>query len=316
MSDRDKRKKKRKALWLQRVEYVLVRILLTPLHMASVPRVRRWGAAFGSLGFRLARARTRLAVRNVRTTFPEKNDAECRAIVRACWQHFISDVFVYLRTLDQSVETVLERIIPIHAERLDQAIAIGRGVILYSAHFGSWEIGASILPRFSSRWMLVARPLDNDLLQKELYAGRTRIGVEVVPKRAAARGMLRTLQAGGGVVLLPDQSVKPEEGILVPFLGRPAWTTPAPARMAIRLDCPIVGVFCIPDGEEIRVEFVEAILPSALAEEQRTPEWITGRINDAISEQILERPSLWLWMHDRWKNTESAAEKASHPGPR
>ena len=130
---------------------------------------------------------------------------------------------------------------------------------------------------------------------------RARTGAEVVDRRKAARVLLKGLAENAVVVLLPDQAVLPREGVLAPFLGHPAWTTPAPAKMALRAGATIVFAFCIPDGLRHRVEFLEPIRADLLTEAERDPVELTKRINDVISRRIHARPDLWLWMHDRWK---------------
>jgi KDO2-lipid IV(A) lauroyltransferase len=147
----------------------------------------------------------------------------------------------------------------------------------------------------------VARPLDNDLLERDVAAIRARTGVEVVDRKGAARPLLKALQKGGVIILLPDQAVQPREGILVPFLGRPAWTTDAPAKMALRQESAIVIGFCIPDKSGHRLEFEDPIRIDQLSSDEKNAEALTTRINDVISRRIAARPELWLWMHDRWK---------------
>ena len=75
--------------------------------------------------------------------------------------------------------------------------------------------------------------------------------------------------------------------------------------MALRLGSTIVFAFCIPDATGHRLEFEETIFVDQLSEEERDPVALTKRINDVISRRIERRPELWLWMHDRWKGTES-----------
>ena len=79
-----------------------------------------------------------------------------------------------------------------------------------------------------------------------------------VSTTTAARVLMRGLAENAVIILLPDQAVLPREGVLAPFLGYPAWTTPAPAKMAIRAGSTIVFGFCIPDGLRTRVEFQES----------------------------------------------------------
>ncbi|HXH37458.1 MAG TPA: lysophospholipid acyltransferase family protein [Thermoanaerobaculia bacterium] len=151
----------------------------------------------------------------------------------------------------------------------------------------------------------MARPLDNQLLERDLVRIRARTGAEVVDRKRAARALLKALSRKGVVILLPDQAVQPREGILVPFLGRPAWTTDAPAKMALRQQSEIVFAFCIPDETGHRLEFEEPIRIDQMGDDEKNAEALTTRINDVISRRIAGRPELWLWMHDRWKGNAS-----------
>jgi len=84
-----------------------------------------------------------------------------------------------------------------------------------------------------------------------------------------------------------------------------AWTTDAPAKMALRQESEIVFAFCIPDDSGHHLEFEEPIRIDQLGEGEKNAEALTTRINDVISRRIADRPELWLWMHDRWKGNAS-----------
>src|SRR5688572_16361146 len=172
-----------------------------------------------------------------------------------------------------------------------------------SGHFGAWELGGLVTTATVGRTRSAARPPDNGLPERDLQRLRERTGSLVVDKRKAARTLLKPLCDNGAVVLLPDQAVQPAEGIVSPFLGRPAWPTMAPARLAVRAGSTIVFAFCIPDGLRHRLEFDEPIRVDQLREDGRDPVALTNRINEVIGRRILERPDLYMWMHDRWKGT-------------
>jgi len=101
---------------------------------------------------------------------------------------------------------------------------------------------------------------------------------------------------------------------LVPFIGRKAWTTDAPAKLALRRGSTIVFAFCIPDGLRHRLEFEGPIRIEQLSEAERDPVALTARINEGIARRIAERPELWLWMHDRWKWTGEGEGKRESDG--
>lgn len=293
----------RKAAWLQRVEYAAYRAVARRAAKSSAASVLRWGARFGTLAGRLVRGRDRRAMANLRTAFPERSESELRQILDECWRHFGREMFSFIRLQQLPPEEAVHSVQFVNLERLREAEALDKGVIIISGHYGGWEVGGLTMMSLLPRVRTVARRLDNEYLDRDLVAARARMGAEVVDRRKAARFLVKALAEKSAIVLLPDQAVMPREGVLVPFVGRPAWTTPAPARLALRHGTPIVFAFCIPDGTGHRLEFEGPIRIDQLSEEERDPVALTQRINDVISRRIVARPELWLWMHDRWKGT-------------
>jgi Kdo2-lipid IVA lauroyltransferase/acyltransferase len=295
------RKKKNRVL--QRAEYMLYRAISSMVHAAGEERVYRWGGTFGAICGKVLRGRNALAMRNLRATFPERSEKELRGILRECWRHFGRQMLLYVRMQQMSLEEVLEQCEIVHRELVEEALAGGNGAILVSAHFGSWEVGGLAITSLSKNVLTVARRLDNEYLERDLMRLRAGTGATVVDRREAARPLLKALASNAIVVMVPDQAVLPREGSLIPFLGRPAWTTTAPARMAVKRGSTIVFAFCIPHKTRHRLEFEDPIRVDRLTEEEMDPVALTTRINDVISRRIIARPDLWLWMHDRWKGT-------------
>ena len=288
---------------LQRVEYTLYRAVSGFARRLSPAAALRWGTRLGSLSSVVLRGRNALAVKNLRVAFPEKPEAEIRAIAKECWRHFGRELLQYIRLQRATLDEVRSQVEFVNSAILDEAIARGHGTILISAHFGSWEVGGLAILSLVQNVRTVARALDNELLERDLAAIRSRTGAEVIDRRHAARPLMKALSENAVIVLLPDQAVQPREGVLAPFLGHPAWTTPAPAKMAARHGSTIVFAFCIPGKNGHRLEFQEQIRVDQLSETERDPAALTARINDVISRRIASRPEFWLWMHDRWKGT-------------
>jgi KDO2-lipid IV(A) lauroyltransferase len=294
---------RRKSYLLQRAEYNLYRGVAVLVRRASDQAIRRWGTRLGTLARHVLRSRDRLALRNLRATFPERSESELRGILDECWRHFGREALVYIRMQTMSLDEIAARCPFVNASILEEASARGKGVLLISAHFGGWEVGGLALTALVENVRTVTRPLDNEYLEADLASTRARTGAEVVDRRRAARPLMKGLAENAVVVLLPDQRVLPREGILAPFLGRPAWTTDGPAKMAVRSGSTIVFAFCMPEEAGHRLQFEEPIQVEDLSEDERDPAALTTRINDVISRRIAARPELWFWMHDRWKGT-------------
>jgi len=296
-------KKRRKNLVLQRIEYAAYQVVARRVESMSDESIVRWGTRLGAMARSILRRRDRLGMKNLRATFPDRSEAELRRILDETWRHFGRQFLQYLRLRNASLEQLAAKCRFVNQHLLDESIARGKGTLLLSAHWGEWEIGGLVIMSFVRNVLSVARPLDNELLERDLQLLRKKTGAEVVDRRKAARALIRGLSENAVLCLLPDQAVIPREGVLVPFLGRPAWTTPAPAKMALRAGSTIVFAFCKMDGSGYEFEFEEPIRVDELTEDERDPVALTKRINDVISARITARPELFLWMHDRWKGT-------------
>lgn len=299
---------------LQRLEYVAYRLVAARARKASDAALWKWGARIGSLTRVFARRRTRLAVENFRACFPERaGDAE--TVIRECWRHMGREALATIKKQALSPAEIAARCDFIGVEHVHEALARGRGLIFITAHYGSWETAGLAATAIVGPMTTVARTLDNRLLAADLERVRAQTGATIVERRSAARALLKTLARNGVVALLPDQAVQPREGVLVPFLGRPAWTTDAPAKLAARLGSTIVFAFCIADAAgRHRLEFEDSIRVDELSEEEKETVELTTRINDVLSRRIAARPELWLWMHDRWKGTATGNRSEASDG--
>jgi len=92
--------------------------------------------------------------------------------------------------------------------------------------------------------LLGASSLD-DLLNRL----RSRAGTDVIYKHAAAREILRLLKNGALVAIPIDQHQPGAAGVPIPFFGRPAATTPGPARLAQLTRVPVQVAVLVRRGE-------------------------------------------------------------------
>jgi KDO2-lipid IV(A) lauroyltransferase len=292
----------------------------------ALPHVaaRSLGAALGSLACRLDRRHREVAAANLALVFPTLPAKERRRLVAACFRHFGGALFDLISSERFDPVELCRRFSYDGWEHLDRAERLGRGVFLLGAHHGYWEISGRPICLYRGVLHTVARPADNPYLERELSRLRRGLGYAVLPKRGAARRMLQVVRAGGLVGILPDQRVQEREGILVPFFGHPALTTPVLARLSLRDGCPVVPVFAYPQpGGRYRMVIRPPILPDearasgadaagagqagrsddagAAGEDTGTAvAALTRRYLEAIEREIRDHPEMWLWMHRRW----------------
>ena len=280
--------------------YLLLRAFLRALPARAADL---FGRGLGRLYRLVDGRRRRLVARNLALAFPEKGAAEVDALGRRVFSHFGGLAADLFRSETDGVERLLARVEVSGLEHARAAAASGRGVFFATPHLGSWEWANLLTGAHGIPVTIVARPLDNPLLDARLTAMREKTGCRVVSKRDAARTILRTLRAGGVVGILGDQRARPPDAVVVPFFGRPAWTTTAIARFAGRTGALILPVVCLRVAPgRYRLVYSEPIDPAALPEDAREVEPLTARYTALVESQVRAAPEQWLWLHDRWKS--------------
>src|SRR5262249_44247385 len=117
----------------------------------------------------------------------------------------------------------------------------GRGVLLLSGHFANWEVGPIVGAERGIQGAIVYRPPNNPYVDRYIARARATKGyAEQISKHHGVKRIFTLLRGGKAIMLLADQ--KTNEGIPVPFFGRDAMTTPAPAALALKLKVPVVIV--------------------------------------------------------------------------
>ena len=114
--------------------------------------------------------------------------------------HFGRLLIALLKFSTLTPEQMLARVEFEGDERVAPAHAQGRGVLLFTGHFGYWEINALVHALMLQPMAVLARPLDNPLLHALLERSAATTGNSVIYRHGAMRRVLRALggQPGGG----------------------------------------------------------------------------------------------------------------------
>ena len=291
-----------------RLEHAAVQLVRGVVRVLPYVAVRQLGAVMGLLVYLLDRVHRRVADTNLATAFPSRDAAERRALTRAMFVHFGRLLLELLKfsTLDE--RGIRARLEFEGIERAESAYAQGKGVLFFTGHFGYWEMHAIGHGLEMQPIGVLARALDNPYLNTLLERVRGRTGNFVIYRHGAIRKVLRTLASGQGVAMLIDQHMHSPDAIYVDFFERPAATTSMLAALALRTGAPVVPVFALPlEGGRYRWIYEHAVAPPQADSPDAVGEF-TQRCTDVLEMYVRRYPSLWLWMHRRWRDAPLPAE--------
>ncbi len=279
------------------------------LHVISalVQRLpRAWmlalGRTLGRLYADLDRRHVAIAASNLRSAFPHWDEPRVLRTARAVYEHF-AQILLDLLWMDGRPLDELLRLVTFEGlERLEPALRRGQGAMMVTGHLGNWELHA-LLHAHRFGWVgMIARPLDNPVLDARLTRLRTRAGSVVISKRKALQQVLLLLRQNRLVAVLIDQNVQARDGIFVEFFGRPAATTTVAPALALKTGCALMPVRTVlaPDGRYRLIYEPEVSLPRS-GDRNTDIARLTQALTTRIEAWVREQPEQWLWIHRRWK---------------
>jgi KDO2-lipid IV(A) lauroyltransferase len=184
---------------------------------------------------------------------------------------------------------------------LEEALARGKGAIILTGHFGSWEFcGAGFAFRGNRTSFVVGRQ-KNLGVNALMNQARASAGLGLIELEEAARGMLKALRQNELVCTLADQDAG-RDGIFVPFLGRSASTTRGPALFAVKSGAPIIPCFTVRTSPLEHIVYItEPIYGDANAPREAEELRLMTEFNRRLGQFALAYPEQYYWMHRRFK---------------
>lgn len=267
---------------------------------ALPPRARdAFIRGLAAAGYRGLRIRRDVAEANLSAAFPEQPEAWIRETAEACYAHLAREMLVAADLGRMSPEEVRQRTTVSGLAVLEDALAAGRGAVLFTGHFGSWEMAGAALAARGIPLDVVAQRQANPLLDALITGAREGVGMRVIERSRAPRQALRALREGRAVGFLADQDAR-RSGVFVPFFGRPASTHRGPAILALRAGAPVFMVLAARAGEGYEVT-MEEVDVSRAGETDDVVRRITAAATARLEAAIRRNPTQYLWLHKRWK---------------
>ncbi len=304
MADERKNGKRRKrdkgALWL--AEYIVFMAAARIIRALPFGPAMRLGGALGGLAYRIDKRHREITVSNLGMCLKDVGPKEHADIARLVYRNLGYSAVEFIRSDMYGKEPLSRYFTFTNYEAFEKAHEKGRGVVLLTAHCGSWEIMAMSQALKGQPFGVVVRPLDNPYLDRAITAIRSMYGNTMINKRRGMRQVLNTLSEGRAVGILLDQNVTRSEGVFVDFFGRPACTNKGLAALALKTRVPVVPAFIRRTGIETHEIVLGDELPLIDTGERDADVVANTQVyTKAIEDFVRKYPDQWFWMHRRWK---------------
>jgi len=287
---------------MHRLEYGLLRLIGTLLRPFSWKTASNFGAFIGGLGYSPFRVRADRVERYIKAAFPDASTERVREIARESYRGLGRVTIESILLSREPRETVLAAFSGAdNWEKLEAALAEGRGVVLVSGHIGSWELSAAYMAARGVPVDAIAMHMANPLSDGFFKRTRERFGVRVLFDDEAVRAIPRSFREGRAVGFLSDQGAKGLASTFVDFFGRPAKTPRGAAVFALRGRLPMLFIAAIRQPDLSYRFIVRDVALADSGDREKDVDDTVRNYTKAIEDCVREYPEQYFWQHRRWK---------------
>ncbi len=203
------------------------------------------------------------------------------------------------------------------AEHLQEAMALGKGAILLTAHAGNYELGGILLRSKGLQVHAVYKPDRFEAVERLRSRIRTQGGVVGIPvdgKGFSTLPLLKLLREGKLVGMQGDRDFS-LNGLAVPFFGREAYFPRGPWELAAMTGAPILTSFVwLDEDAHFHGRFSPPLfVEGGRGERKEAIEAGMRRYAAHLEELIRKDPSQWYCFYPFWDDPARAADQPAAP---
>jgi phosphatidylinositol dimannoside acyltransferase len=236
------------------------------------------------------------------------SDARVRRAALSSWSNYgrTASYLICLPYVDMADLDAHTRDLTVGAtwpEYVESAMAPGKGVIVTTGHFGSWDLAGAMIGRHVPIFAIADTFKDPDL-NRLLQGHRREKNVEIIPAAGAARRTLQELRASRVVAIVVDRPVGPEQGVGVTFFGRRAYVPGGSAALAVKTGAAILpGYVWYAPNNHFHVRAFPPMFPREVStNEERSQEIqrLTQYMFTCQEEVVRHSPTQWFMFRPFW----------------
>lgn len=188
-------------------------------------------------------------------------------------------------------------------DNVEQAFALGRGVIIVSLHYGNPELALQIVPLVGRTCWAPAEHVKPEALFQYLCRLRQTKGVRLLPVDGPLTEIMRALRRGEGVGLALDRDAT-NSGRVVEFFGRPAHLPDGFALLALRTGSPVLLILNRRlSGARYHLQaYPPMLFPTVKQPDDATVEHTMRQVLSLAEREMRRDPSQWVVFRKIWND--------------
>ncbi len=290
--------------------YYLVRGASALLAVLPVRFSYAFAGWIGTIYCRVRPSHSRWAAYNyARVLHEPESSPVVQRMARRAFANYAKVLVDFFRLPYVTIEDIQHHATVTGIEHLVTAAEGGKGLIVVTAHMGSWDRSGALITAAGFHATVLVDTFSPPQLDAWVTKMRAKFGLTAVPveKPGALREMYRTLKRGDALVFVID---RPDynTGVPVTFFGERTGFPAGVAQVALRTGCGLAlgGMFRRP-GDLTYDGFIELIVPPARTGDMAYDvQALTQAIVTRLEEQIVTHPDQWYMFRPMWPVPQTA----------
>ncbi len=255
------------------------------------------------IAFHLFRIRRKVVLKNLSLAFPHLDKKDLKILAIKNYQSIAITFLEVFNLAEMDRENIKKNFLFTGLDFVLKKYHENKGLILLTAHYGNWEIGAvAVGLHLEQAVHVLVKKQKNPYVANWLNNFRERYGNKQIYLGVSVRDLYSTLKEKKIIGIVGDQRGK-KDGVKVNFFGIKTSTFPGTAAIALKTQCPVVVLLC---GRQkngtYKAEIEEIKLDDIIGTQDERIREFNQRYMSILEKNIKKYPEQWFWMHNIWKH--------------
>ena len=251
---------------------------------------------------KLIKYRKPLITKNLKNSFPEKNENEIKNIQRYFYKHFLDLIVESLKGFTISKKEINRKIKLKNPDLVNEMAQKSQNIILIGGHYNNWEMSAQKMPlECEHELFAIYKPLSNKFFDKKIKNSREKFGLRMISMKETKDYFQKNNEKPRAIIFGSDQSPSSTKNAhWLNFLNQESGFLFGAEKYAKEFNWPVVYVSI----QKIQRGTYEVSFQLITEKPKEEPNGkIIQDFANLLEIDINRNPPYWLWTHNRWKKS-------------
>ena len=251
---------------------------------------------------KLIKYRKSLITKNLKNSFPEKNENEIKNIQRYFYKHFLDLIVESLKGFTISKKEINRKIKLKNPDLVNEMAQKSQNIILIGGHYNNWEMSAQKMPlECEHELFAIYKPLSNKFFDKKIKNSREKFGLRMISMKETKNYFQKNNEKPRAIIFGSDQSPSSTKNAhWLNFLNQESGFLFGAEKYAKEFNWPVVYVSI----QKIQRGTYEVSFQLITEKPKEEPNGkIIQDFANLLEIDINRNPPYWLWTHNRWKKS-------------